>query len=152
MTKKKNRKKSGRTDPKFEISRSRNPLMQNFSSNGAEKWQFRSTQKIRLFTSLHTTEPQKFSAHFPLFGRFRAERSRTSPPNPDVSVSNDPFSPRNSFSSLIFGRKHIFDPTFGHFPSDVSGHFLVAFQMTIFFSLPYLKSYNINLTIRCYIF
>ena len=83
--------------------------------------------KFRLFTSLHTTEPPKFSAHFPLFGRFRAERSRTSPPNPDVSVSNAPFSPRNSFSSLIFGRKHIFDPTFGHFPSDVSGHFLITF-------------------------
>ena len=72
--------------------------------------------KFRLFTSLRTTEPPKFSAHFPLFGRFRAERSRTSPPNPDVSVSNAPFSPRNSFSSRFFGRKRILDLTFRRIP------------------------------------
>ena len=70
---------------------------------------------------------RQFFQHVSLFGRFSAERNRTPPPNPDVSVSNAPFSPRNSFSSLISGRKHIFDPTFGHFPSDVSGHFLITF-------------------------
>ena len=58
---------------------------------------------------------RQFFQHFPLFGRFSAERKRTPPPNPDVSVSNAPFSPRNSFSALIFGRKRIFDPTFGQF-------------------------------------
>ena len=58
---------------------------------------------------------RQFFQHFPLFGRFSAERKRTPPPNPAVSVSNAPFSPRNSFSALIFGRKRIFDPTFGQF-------------------------------------
>ena len=35
------------------------------------------------------------------------------PPNSAVSVSNAPFSPRNYFSALIFGQKHISDPSFG---------------------------------------
>ena len=83
--------------------------------------------KFRLFTSLRTTEPPTFSAHFPLFGRFRAERSRTCPPNPDVSVSNAPFSPRNSFSSLIFGRKHILDPTFRQFSTFIFWRHACAF-------------------------
>ena len=84
-----------------------------------------------------------FFKRFQLFGQFQAERTRTSPPNPDVSVSNAPFSPRNSFSALIFGRKHIFDPTFGHFPSDVIGHFLITFQVTIFFSQPLYRSIDL---------
>ena len=70
--------------------------------------------KFQFFVSLLDPEPV-FFGRFPLFGRFQAERARTSPPNPDVSVSNDPFSPRNSFSALIFGRTCIFDITFWQF-------------------------------------
>ena len=74
-----------------------------------------------------TTEILPLPPRFPLFGRFQAELTRTSLPNPDVSISNAPFSPRNSFSSQFFGRKRIFDATFGQFPSDVSGHFCITF-------------------------
>ena len=69
----------------------------------------------------HTTTI--FFRCFPLFGRFRAERTSRSVGNLAVSVSNAPFSPRNSFSALIFGRKHILDPTFGQFSTFIfRGH------------------------------
>ena len=69
--------------------------------------------KFRLFTSLRTTEPPKFSAHFPLFGRFRAERSRTSPqtltfqyrtPRSRLVIpSPRSFSAENTFLTQLFG-------------------------------------------------
>ena len=71
--------------------------------------------KFQFFVSLLDPEPV-FFGRFPLFGRFQAERARTSPPNPDVSVSNAPFSPRNSSSSEFLGRKLKFDPTFRRIP------------------------------------
>ena len=70
---------------------------------------------FQFFVSLLPRESVFFS-RFQLFGYFQAERTRTSPPNPDVSVSNAPFSPRNSFSSRFFGRKRILDPTFRRIP------------------------------------
>ena len=36
-----------------------------------------------------------------------------------ISVSNAALSPRNSFSSLVFGRKRILNPIFGRFPTFV---------------------------------
>ena len=109
---KKNGKTSGRTDPKFGISRSRNPCMQNFSPNGALQPQFRTPQNFQLFWSLLPPETRIFFRRFPLFSRFWAERTSRAVGNLDVSVSNDPFSPRNSFSSRFFGRmelkRHIF--------------------------------------------
>ena len=70
---------------------------------------------FNFFMPLLPPEPA-FFVRFPLFGRFQAERTRTSPQNPDVSVSNAPFSPRSSFSSRFFGQKRIFDPTFRRIP------------------------------------
>ena len=75
--------------------------------------------KFRLFASLRTTEPPKFSAPPTPFSTFRPFSGRADsdvPPNPDVSVLNAPFSPRNPFSSRFFGRKRALDPTFQRIP------------------------------------
>ena len=45
-------KKIGRTDTKFEISRSRNPCTQIFSPNGPKKVYFRSNRKFKYFCYL----------------------------------------------------------------------------------------------------
>ena len=72
--------------------------------------------KFHLFVSLQTTEPPKNFRRFPRFGRFQAKRTSSAVGNLAVSASNAPFSPRNSVSWRLFGRKCIFDPTFGLFP------------------------------------
>ena len=68
--------------------------------------------KFHFFVSLQTTEPLKVVGRFPLCGRFRAERTSRAVGNLAVSVSNAPFSHRNSFSSRFFGRKRILNSTF----------------------------------------
>ena len=70
--------------------------------------QFLDHPKFHLFVSIQTTQRQFFQ-HFPIFGRFRAERTSRRVGNLVVSVSNAPFSLRNSFSAFIFGRKQIFE-------------------------------------------
>ena len=107
------KKKSGRTDPRFGISRSRNPCMQNFSPNGAFQPQFRTPQNFQLFWSLLPPETRFFFRRFPLFSRFWAERTSRAVGNLDVSVSNAPFSPRNSFSSRFFGPMELENHIFG---------------------------------------
>ena len=49
------------------------------------------------------------NGNFPIFGRFRAERTSRRVGNLVVSVSNALFSLRNSFSAFIFSRKCIFE-------------------------------------------
>ena len=72
--------------------------------------------KVPHFFSMRTTQPRlnpKKFRRFPIFGRFRTERTSRSVGNLAVSVSNAAFSPRNSSSSQFFGRKCFFDPASG---------------------------------------
>ena len=85
--------------------------------------------KFHLFVSIQTTQRQFFQ-HFPIFGRFRAERTSRRVGNLVVSVSNAPFSLRNSFSAFIFGRKRILEKKSGNWILKII-IFLVVFMVVI---------------------
>ena len=84
--------------------------------------QFLDHPKFHRLVSIQTTQRQFFQ-HFPIFGRFRAERTSRMVGNLVVSVSNAPFSLRNSFSAFIFSQKHFFQKKSGNWILDFFENF-----------------------------